>query len=88
MAKKPEQQPAAPAGADELEAALDQEHEQGYFGTKVDPTPNEAYTVSGVLAGEPTPETDAGLEHEAREAAGLSMGGLEQAESLKKEGDQ
>ena len=32
--------------------------EKGYFGTQVDQTPNENYTVAGVLAGEPTPETD------------------------------
>lgn len=31
---------------------------QGYFGETPDDTPNEHYTVSGVLAGKPVPETD------------------------------
>ncbi len=31
----------------------------GFFGARVDPTPNSAYTVAGTAAGEPTPETDA-----------------------------
>jgi hypothetical protein len=30
----------------------------GYFGIKVDPTPNEHYSVDGVINGKPTPETD------------------------------
>jgi hypothetical protein len=30
----------------------------GYFGIQVDPTPNEHYTVPGVVGGKPTPETD------------------------------
>jgi hypothetical protein len=38
-----------------------QEHAAGFFGVEVDPTPNEHYTVAGVLAGKPTPETDAEL---------------------------
>ena len=37
---------------------VDQEEEQGYRGVKVDPTPDEHYTVAGVIAGKPTPETD------------------------------
>lgn len=36
-----------------LEAATD----KGYLGTKVDPTPDSHYSVSGVLAGKKTPET-------------------------------
>lgn len=32
--------------------------DKGYFGHQVDKTPNENYTVAGVLAGKPTPETD------------------------------
>lgn len=35
------------------------ETEQGFRGVRVDPTPLEHYTVAGVLAGKPTPETDA-----------------------------
>lgn len=30
----------------------------GYRGVQADKTPNENYTVAGVLAGKPTPETD------------------------------
>lgn len=37
----------------------DKDDEQGFRGVKVDPTPNEAYTVAGVTAGAATPETDA-----------------------------
>lgn len=33
--------------------------EKGYFGLQVDQTPNENYTVAGVLAGKSTPETEA-----------------------------
>ncbi len=45
-------------GADQVQAAVDDEQEQGYRGNTPDPTPNEHYTVAGVLAGKPTPETD------------------------------
>jgi hypothetical protein len=38
------------------QAAVDEEHEKGYAGITVDPTPRENYTVQGVLAGKPTPE--------------------------------
>lgn len=46
---------------DTLEVGLDIERgtEAGFLGTKVDPTPNENYTVEGVTADKPTPETDA-----------------------------
>lgn len=30
----------------------------GYFGVQIDPTPNENYSVAGVISGAPTPETD------------------------------
>jgi hypothetical protein len=57
---------------------MDAEHDQGFRGTKVDPTPNEAYTVAGVLKGAPTPETDekAADEAKARQAdlAGVEAG--------------
>lgn len=32
--------------------------DQGFFGQKADPTPNDNYTVAGVTSGKPTPETD------------------------------
>jgi len=38
--------------------ALAKEHDQGFSGVETDPTPNENYTVAGVVAGKPTPETD------------------------------
>lgn len=44
-------------GADQVQSSLDKEQEQGYRGTATDETPNHAYTVEGVLAGEETPET-------------------------------
>lgn len=46
------------AGASEVQEKVDAENEQGFRGVKVDPTPNEAYTLQGVTSGAPTPETD------------------------------
>lgn len=57
-------------GAGEVAEKLQAEQEQGYRGTKADPTPNEAYTVSGVTSGEPTPETDDTARAEANRALG------------------
>lgn len=57
MAKK--DSASADAGVDQVQATVDAENAQGFRGTKVDPTPNEHYTVAGVTAGKPTPETDA-----------------------------
>ena len=54
MAKKNE----GDLGASEVQDKMDVEQEQGFRGTPVDPTPNENYTVAGVTAGLPTPETD------------------------------
>lgn len=42
----------------EVEKQLNAELAQGFRGLEVDPTPNEHYTVGGVLAGKPTPESD------------------------------
>jgi hypothetical protein len=61
-------------GSDEVQEQMDEEQAQGYWGHKVDPTPNENYTVAGVTSGAPTPETDADLAVEAEEAAGLGLG--------------
>lgn len=36
---------------------LEEATEKGYLGTKVDPTPDHAYSVGGVTAGAKTPET-------------------------------
>lgn len=41
-----------------VQEQTDKDEEQGFRGVKVDPTPNENYTVAGVTAGKPTPETD------------------------------
>lgn len=49
---------------------LEEANEVGLLGVEVDPTPNSAYTVAGVVAGEPTPETDA----DAAAAAGQPFG--------------
>lgn len=56
-AAAPPEQPPAPGGAAQVQAATDIDLHRGYLGHKVDPTPNEHYTVAGVLAGLPTPET-------------------------------
>jgi len=48
------------AGQAEVQAKVDEETDKGFWGTKVDPTPNEHYTVDGVTSGKPTPETSVG----------------------------
>lgn len=40
-----------------VEDAMQEATAQGYIGSTPDDTPNEAYTVKGVLAKQPTPET-------------------------------
>ena len=42
----------------DVQKQMDKITEQGYVGYDNDPTPNEHYTVAGVVAGKPTPETD------------------------------
>lgn len=49
---------AKDAAQAEVQAAVDAAEDKGYIGVPVDPTPKENYTVAGVLAGKPTPETD------------------------------
>lgn len=56
-------------GAAEVQAKVDEENAQGYHGVRTDPTPLENYTVEGVLAGKPTPETDAKAAEAARSAS-------------------
>lgn len=71
----------SPLGTDrEAQERADVETEQGFRGTEVDPTPNEAYTVSGVTKGLPTPETDIESARKAREATGLGVSALEAEE--------
>lgn len=57
------------SGAAEVQAKVDAENEQGFRGTRVDPTPLENYTLDGVTSGEPTPETDGKAAQAARDAA-------------------
>ncbi len=42
----------------DAQKAVDEAENKGYIGVPVDPTDKHAYTVAGVVAGEPTPETD------------------------------
>ncbi len=48
----------ADIGENEVQAQVDEENARGFRGTRTDPTPLENYTVQGVVAGKPTPETD------------------------------
>lgn len=57
-------------GQAEVQKIVDKEQEQGFVGDEVDPTPNENYTLQGVVAGKPTPETDDKAATEARTASG------------------
>lgn len=57
------------AGQDQVQEKVDEETAQGFRGEKVDPTPDSHYSVAGVTAGKPTPETD---EKAAEKAAGAS----------------
>lgn len=54
------------SGEAEVQAKVDEENEQGFRGTRVDPTPLENYTVAGVTSGAPTPETDEDQAEKAR----------------------
>lgn len=49
----------AEAGNKQVQAAVQADADKGYRGTPVDRTPNENYTVAGVTAGLPVPETEA-----------------------------
>lgn len=60
---------AKDSGEAEVQANVDEENERGFAGVEVDPTPRENYTLEGVVAGKPTPETDEGAAKAAREAA-------------------
>lgn len=47
---------------------LDDIQARGKYGPGTDQTPDEHYSVTGVLAGKPTPETDEGLRQQLRQA--------------------
>jgi hypothetical protein len=51
----------------EVQKAVDDAETKGYLGVPVDPTPKENYTVAGVIAGKPTPETDPEHAREVRQ---------------------
>lgn len=53
----------------QVQKAVDRETDRGFHGVEVDPTPNAAYTVTGVIRGEPTPETDPVAAARARAAS-------------------
>lgn len=57
-----EKKQAGDLGQAEVQKKADEEAAKGFVGVEVDETPNENYTVAGVLAGKPTPETEAGKE--------------------------
>lgn len=54
-------EPGDSVGEEQVQARIDAEEEVGLRGIEVDPTPNENYTVQGVVQGAPTPETDPDL---------------------------
>lgn len=47
-------------GQSEVQANMDEDTDKGYHGSTPDKTPNENYSVAGVLAGKPTPENNEG----------------------------
>ncbi len=53
------------------------DQERGYIGTRIDETPEAAYSVQGVIAGQPTPETDHATALEAVKAGKLPAGVLQ-----------
>lgn len=67
MAERKTAQPPQDAAQKEVQKAVDEAEDKGYLGVEVDPTPDAHYTVAGVLAGEPTPETDPGHAREVRQ---------------------
>ena len=73
MAKKEETKEAPSSSATEervVAASPEEGYEFGVWGVETDPTPNRNYTVEGVVAGAPTPETD---EEAARAAASVNL---------------
>lgn len=48
--------PAASAPVDETAPVIPDPHPTGYIGDLPDPTPNEHYTLAGVIAGLPVPD--------------------------------
>jgi hypothetical protein len=69
--KKTEKDPekAADKAAEQVQERVDQAVDQGFTGTETDTTPNENYTVEGVVAGKPVPEAAADPVAARREAS-------------------
>ena len=63
----------------DIQARVDQENKQGFRGIEVDSTPNENYTLAGVVKDAPTPETDVETAHKVRVETGLGLSALEAA---------
>jgi hypothetical protein len=78
MAKKDETKEAPSSGSSAsteervVAASPEEGHESGVWGVETDPTPNHNYTVDGVIAAAPTPETD---EEAAIAAANVNLPG-------------
>ncbi len=68
----------------EIQKKAEVETSQGFRGVEVDTTPNENYTVAGVVKGAPTPETDAKQAAKVREETGIGLSALEAAEREKR----
>ncbi|MFD6363172.1 hypothetical protein ACFWFX_25475 [Streptomyces roseolus] len=66
MAERKTATPKGEAQA-EVQEAVDRAEDKGYIGVPVDPTPKDHYTVAGVVAGKPTPETDGDHAREVRQ---------------------
>ena len=61
-------------GGDEVQQRMDVETAQGFSGMNVDPTPDSHYTVAGVTANKPTPETDPKAAQKAESVASGALG--------------
>ena len=66
-----------------LQSTADRETAQGFRGVEVDSTDNKAYTVAGVTAGMPTPETDVEAAKTVRQETGVGLSALEAADREK-----
>ncbi len=70
--REPEQRREASVdeAAEQVHRVVNEATEKGFYGIEVDQTPNSAYTVGGVVAGEPVPEAAADPVVARREASG------------------
>lgn len=62
-------EPAVKGSEPHVDRLIGEANAQGFDGVRTDPTPLEHYTIAGVIAGKPTPETDEDAAAEARKAA-------------------